>query len=153
MTKILHITKERIESKVEKIPEAGCWVWMGSTQVRGYGEIISNKRKYSAHRASYEIFVGAIPDGMYVCHTCDNVYCVNPSHLFLGTQKANMEDMKSKGRSTFGEKNSKSKLKTQDVIEIKSSLLSDSKLAIKYNVCRQTINHIKLGNRWDHVKN
>ena len=72
-----------------------------------------------AHRASYEAFVGQIPKGMYVCHACDNVACVNPNHLFLGTQKQNLQDMKTKGRSTRGEKNAMSKLTENDVRTIK----------------------------------
>lgn len=152
--KILPITKERIEAKVSKIPEAGCWVWMGSTQVRGYGEIISNKRKYLAHRASYEAFVGEIPKGMYVCHACDNVSCVNPNHLFLGTQKQNLQDMANKGRSTRGEKNPMAKLSEEDVKDIKYFIntgLSSKDLGVEYGVSSAAINLIKQGKRWNHV--
>lgn len=150
----LSITKERIESKVSRIPEAGCWVWMGSTQVRGYGELISNKRKYLAHRASYEAFVGKIPKGMYVCHACDNVSCVNPNHLFLGTQKQNLEDMASKGRSTRGSKNPMSKLNETQVKLIKLALaegMTSSMLAAMYQTTPSNIQLIATGKRWNHV--
>jgi hypothetical protein len=148
------ITKERIENKVERIPEGGCWVWIGTTTVRGYGQIISNNRKHYAHRASYEAFIGEIPKGMHVCHACDNVYCVNPAHLFLGTQKQNLEDMARKGRSTKGERNPMSKLNKEDVKDIKhlfSTGLSDSEISIEFGVCRQTINNIRNGKVWKNV--
>jgi hypothetical protein len=151
---ILPITQERIEAKVLRIPEAGCWVWMGSTQVRGYGEIISNNRKHLAHRASYEAFVGKIPKGMYVCHACDNVACVNPNHLFLGTQKQNLQDMVNKGRSTRGVKNPMAKLTEEQVKEIKQGFAegkTDMELAKQFNMSRQGINGIRKGKLWSYV--
>ncbi len=148
------ITKERIEKKVVRIPEAGCWVWMGATQVRGYGEILSYNKKHLAHRASYEAFIGKIPEGMYVCHACDNVYCVNPSHLFLGTQKQNLEDMARKGRSTRGGKNPMAKLDEDKVSFIKRGIAmghSDFGLSLAWGVSRQTINNIRKNKIWSHV--
>lgn len=150
----LPITQERIEAKVLRIPEAGCWVWMGSTQVRGYGELISNKRKHLAHRASYETFVGKIPKGMYVCHACDNVACVNPNHLFLGTQKQNLQDMASKGRSTWGEKNPQAKLTVEQVKKIKRGFAqgsTDTELATQFNMSRQAINSIRNNKLWSYI--
>ena len=153
-TKAKDITKERIENKSMPVPFSGCWIWLGAKSVRGYGQILSHNKKYSAHRASYKAFIGDIPKGMVVCHRCDNVYCVNPDHLFLGTQKDNLQDMALKGRSTKGEKNTQAKLKTKQIMEIKDGLnngLKEKYLANLYGVCRQTINNIKNGKVWNHV--
>ena len=150
----LDITKERIESKVEKIPEAGCWIWMGATQLSGYGELISHNRKHLAHRASYQAFIGEIPKGMFVCHACDNVYCVNPAHLFLGTPKQNQEDMARKKRSTIGQKNPMAKLKNEDIPKIRREIslgVSDSQIAKSFNVSRQAIQLIRANKRWENV--
>ncbi len=78
----------------------GCWEWQGSTR-NGYGVISKggrNGRQLKAHRLSYEMHLGSIPEGMIVCHTCDNPICVNPGHLFVGTHKDNAVDKMNKNR-------------------------------------------------------
>jgi hypothetical protein len=95
---------KRFESKFEKAD--GCWVWKASTTRGGYGQIGGFKgEKWSmlrAHRISYILYKGPIPDGQLVCHSCDNRLCVNPKHLFLGSHKDNIEDCIIKGRKVLG---------------------------------------------------
>lgn len=76
----------------------GCWLWSGSRNDKGYGHIHVFNKTIQAHRASWEIANGQIPDGMYICHRCDNPPCVNPEHLFLGSPSDNTRDAVRKGR-------------------------------------------------------
>ena len=76
----------------------GCWEWQGYRHDWGYGKLAYRTQYYYAHRVSYELHYGPIPDGLHVCHTCDNPRCCNPAHLFVGTAKDNLSDMMMKGR-------------------------------------------------------
>lgn len=91
---------ERIAGLVEIITESGCWIWMGCTNGRGYGQVKvdTGKPPRRAHIASYLAFNGEIPAGMVVRHKCDISLCVAPHHLELGTQKQNMQDASKRGR-------------------------------------------------------
>lgn len=89
------MSKGRFLSLVDQTGE--CWEWKGGVHARGYGRFTLNGRRMPAHRASYALFVGAVPDHLLVCHRCDNKRCVRPEHLFLGTQHDNMMDWTRKG--------------------------------------------------------
>lgn len=92
----------RFHSKYIAVPECGCWLWEG-TLVGEYGQLDINGENVLAHRYSWELHNGPIPDGMLVCHKCDTPSCVNPNHLFMGTQKDNMADAVKKGRIDYKE--------------------------------------------------
>lgn len=83
------------------IPEAGCWLWLGGVDSKGYGKAPRHTNQ-GLHRVFYAYHVGEIPPGLCVCHKCDTPRCVNPDHLFLGTQLENAIDKERKGRGRWG---------------------------------------------------
>jgi hypothetical protein len=89
--------KKRFLAKVRKV-EGGCWLWTGGHNASGYGTTKIKANSYLAHRVSWTIHRGEIPEGLFVCHHCDNPPCVNPDHFFLGTKKDNTQDSIAKGR-------------------------------------------------------
>jgi hypothetical protein len=97
-----------------------CWPWVGKVKVNGYGRLKDKGKSILAHRAAYELTNGKIPDGMFVCHKCDNPPCCNPAHHFLGAPVDNSNDKVSKNRHARGENTRKSKLTDQQVLEIRT---------------------------------
>ena len=135
----------------------GCWGWTGGKTSFGYGVIResgTNGKLIGAHRASFQIHIGPIPDGKHVLHRCDNPACTNPDHLFIGTHQENMDDMVEKGRSLIGsekrkgELSGRAKLTNAQVVEIKRKILqglSDQEISEGYPVTKAQINYIRHG--------
>lgn len=147
--------EERFFSRVNKTKT--CWLWTGPTMKQGYGVIGKGGRnglQFSTHRFSYMHHFGEIPEGMNVLHKCDVRNCVNPSHLFLGTIQDNMKDMATKGKRK-GVKHHMSKLTEKQVINIRKEYskgdISLKKIAIKYDMCAQSIHDIILRKNWTHI--
>jgi len=91
---------DRFWAKVQKGPQ--CWGWLGGKQTNGYGTMTANGNRWLAHRFSWRLHNGDIPEGLVICHTCDNRVCVRPDHLFVGTVQDNNSDMVAKGRHARG---------------------------------------------------
>lgn len=152
--------QDRFWQKVDAAGENECWEWMNNKNEWGYGQIGSgggNGKMLSAHRVSWEIHNGEIPDGLHVLHKCDNPACVNPAHLFLGTHQDSMDDMATKGRraSVKGERNACAKLTKAQVIEIRRRYaaggVTHKQLAKEHGVARQTVGDLIAFKYWAHV--
>lgn len=135
--------------------QSGCWEWTGSKYPKGYGQFWSGTRGRSgSHRFAYTVFNGPIPDGLHVCHKCDNPSCVNPDHLFVGTHGENMADMTAKKRHQFGSRSRNAKFTEDDVKEIRRAYQAGTtqpELAAKFGVSDVTISKIVLAATWRHV--
>lgn len=143
---------DRFWSKVEKTPT--CWLWRGLILSHGYGQISLGHpsspggKRWRTHRFSWELHHGPIPDGMMVCHQCDVPACVNPHHLFLGSQKLNVHDAARKGRrNAFGQQ----KLNADDVRVIRSQAergIASKDIAQAFGVSPHTVRGIVRRETW-----
>jgi hypothetical protein len=154
-----------------------CWDWKRKISKTGYGQITINSKYCSVHRESYKFFKGEIPLGNQVCHSCDNKKCINPEHLWVGTQKENIQDAKNKNRladqrgrkhsketleklklrphsDRRGEKHHLRKLNEKDIFKIRDLLkngYTQKQIGEMYEVNQSTICQIKNGKRWSHI--
>lgn len=162
-------TLERIMSRVDT--SSGCWEWTGTRLPAGYGRISVNGRHTYVHRLMWDLTHGAIPNGMFVCHQCDNPRCVNPDHLFVATQKDNLADMRTKERHPWhgkrgdesllrqrpecilrGENNSMAKLSNIQVREMRRLFMTGTQtqrqLSRMFRINEGTVSLIVRGLAW-----
>lgn len=155
----------RFWKRVERSP--GCWLWTGARR-GGYGLIRQGNAVIGAHRASYIIHFGAVPDGLFVCHHCDNRPCVNPAHLYAGTPAENSADMYRRGRVSVkeyvppvapewsGENNPRSKLTNAAVLSIRQRWAREDRptqrtLGAEYGVDASLISDVVRRRIWRHI--
>ena len=143
--------KERLNARSEKITESGCQIWTGAATKRGYGILRTNKINSYVHRLSYQLHKGVIPDSLLVCHKCDIPSCINPDHLFLGTNLDNSRDMVSKGRGMRGESHTSAKLTPDDILKIRNDSRIDRLIASDFGVSIGRISEIQSKKSWKHL--
>lgn len=164
------INKNHTENREKNIGErffgklsfgiSDCWFWDGCIDEIGYGRLGKYDGENKAHRISWKLFKGEIPKGMKVLHSCDIRCCVNPDHLFLGTQKDNVRDMMSKKRDRFckprkGELNSLSKLTDKKVLAMRCMYeledISFKSLAERFGISTMTAYRAVTKQAWSHL--
>jgi hypothetical protein len=134
-----------------------CWTWRGATQKDGYGILTYQRKFYLAHRLSYLLAHGIVPDGLNICHTCDNPVCVNPDHLFAGTQLDNVRDMINKSRQVNlkGSSHGMAKLTEAQVSAIRAEyvpyVVTSRHLSDKYCITVSSVKSVLQHRQWKHV--
>lgn len=155
MPELTQANVARFWSYVRKLGDNDCWLWVGYIQSDGYGKFkCGRKTKLNAHRVSYFLYTGSDPKELLVCHTCDTPVCVNPMHLWLGTDEDNSMDRDAKSRAYIGSRYGNAKLTKDQVLEIRIRLTTGEELvsiARDYGVGGPAIGNIRDDVTWIHV--
>jgi hypothetical protein len=144
----------RFWDKVARDGQDKCWPWQAGRNKDGYGYFHVNGATRYAHRVAYVLAHGTLDPAMDVCHSCDNPCCVNPRHLWAGTNQANVADKVSKGRSLHGVKNPKCRLKAdtvRQIVQLRNSGLHEKNIAQQIGCNRRTVSAILTGRQWAKV--
>lgn len=141
-------------SKVDRSDLHGCHPWTAFLDKKGYGRFTHNRKTYSAARLAYQLHYGVDPGDKHVCHTCDYPRCCNPAHLWLGTNRENIDDRVAKGRSadSSGEKSGNAKMTYATVAEmrrLRSEGWPQKDLAERYGIARSRVSEICAGKVWN----
>lgn len=145
---------ERFWAKVEKGADDECWLWAAFKERDGYGFLQLGRRALRANRVSWMIHFGAIPEGQVVCHRCGNPSCVNPAHLFLGTNAENTADSTAKGRRAKGERQGSAKLCTSAIVAIRHLYqrgVLQVDIAREFGIHQTAVSGIVRRKAWSHV--
>lgn len=152
------IIRERFRQKYSEEPNSGCWLWHACGHKLGYGLFRYRRKTQKAHRVSWMLHCGEIPDGLKVMHRCDVRQCVNPDHLLLGTQKENVADMTRKGRGRTGDLRgvliANAVLNDDQVREIRAYVAAgNSQISIsrRFGVSPMTVSRVINRKTWSHV--
>lgn len=152
-----HPTARDFWSLVDRREQHACWAWLGDRSPDGYGKFRYKSKYALTHRLAYEFTNGPIPQGMLICHKCDNPSCVNPNHLFVGTYQDNVDDMIAKGRQkkALGENAGRAKLTEVQVMEIRKRYAAGDattvSLGVEYGVDASTIGSAVKRETWKHI--
>ena len=144
---------ERLARRSKVDQNTGCIEWTGYKNKKGYGVIKIKNKVHLAHRVAWELANGPIPDALLVLHKCDNPSCINPAHLFTGSNADNMADMVKKGRQNFpkGSRHPNAILSESVVREIKLDNRTQEEIARSFEISRSHISNIKRGAAWSHL--
>ena len=153
------LTRELFEQRSEKVPFAGCWIWLGTLH-NGYGHVWDGSRMVRAHRAAFQTFHRPLADGECVCHRCDVPACVNPAHLFAASQLENIRDMdakdrrsrKANGAPAWGVANGSAKVTPEIVRAIRCASGTFAEMSKRFGISAQQVSNIRARRYWAHVE-
>lgn len=144
--------QERFDASYIPEPMSGCWLWLENVDNKNYGRITTKGKMSLAHRVSWMLQHGKLPE-LFVLHHCDNSFCVNPDHLYEGTQKQNVADCVRRNRKNAakGENHAGTKLFEADVFAIRADNRAQSAIAKHYGISQSAVSLIKTKKNWGHI--